>query len=140
MRRTKQVVEFLPGTDLNATAKAGLPVRHYLDGAKLAQAYADTRSLIFEVVYPGPEIQHGYYRDDNPPQMVYHLLNHVAGHNNFAHTSFYPHYRAAHVIDEQTQLDKLLEKLYLIEDKDEVMRFYLFMQTLLPLQDFYSEY
>ncbi|MCB0356425.1 MAG: SpoVR family protein, partial [Bdellovibrionales bacterium] len=140
IRRTKQAVEFLEGQDLNAIAKAGLPVRHYLDGSNLAQAYNDKRSLIFEVVYPGPEIQHGYYRDDNPFQMVIHLLNHVVGHNNFAHTSFFPHYRIAHVIDEQLKLDRLLEQLYTEYDKDEVARFYLFMQTLLPLQDFYSAY
>ena len=140
IRRTKQAVEFLEGQDLNAIAKAGLPVRHYLDGANLAQAYNDRRSLIFEVVYPGPAIQHGYYRDDNPFQMVIHLLNHVVGHNNFAYTSFFPHYRAAHVIDEQLKLDKLLEELYTEYDKDEVQRFFLFMQTLLPLQDFYSAY
>ncbi|MCB0392526.1 MAG: SpoVR family protein, partial [Bdellovibrionales bacterium] len=140
IRRTKQAVEFLAGQDLNALAKAGLPVRHYLDGANLASAYNDRKSLIFEVVYPGPQIQHGFYRDDNPFQMVIHLLNHVVGHNNFAYTSFFPHYRAAHVIDEQLKLDKLLEELYTEYDKDEVQRFFLFMQTLLPLQDFYSAY
>lgn len=140
IRRTKQVVEFLEGQDLNALAKAGLPVRHYLDGANLAQAYNDRRTLIFEVVYPGPSIQHGFYRDDNPFQMVLHLLNHVVGHNNFAHISFFPHYRIAHVIGEQLALDRLLENLYTDYDKDEVARFYLFMQTLLPLQDFYSAY
>jgi hypothetical protein len=140
--RTNQVVQFLKGTDLNAIAKGGLgqPVAHYLDGSKVLEAYRDTRSLIYEVVYPGPEIQHGFYRDDNPPEQQLSILLHVMGHNHFALRSFFPHYRAAHVIHESLQLDSLLSRLYQDHDKDEVLQWYLFLQTLMPLMDFYAAY
>lgn len=138
--RSNQVVQFLKGTELNAIAKGGVgqPVAHYLDGSQILEAYRDTRSLIYEVVYPGPEIQHGFYRDDNPPEQQLSILLHVTGHNHFAMRSFFPHYRAAHVIHESLKLDNLLTRLYQEYDKDEVQQWYLFLQTLAPLQDFYT--
>jgi hypothetical protein len=141
--RTQQIIEFLKGQDLNAVAKAGtggFPISHYLDGAQVLRAYQDRRSLIYEVVYPGPSQQHAFYRDDNPPEQQISILLHVIGHNHFAHSSMLKGYRIANGPEVSRHLDALMNRLYETENKDEVQRWYLFLQSLTGLQDFASGY
>lgn len=138
---TGQVVEFLQPRDLNALTSGsagGYPVSHYLDGAAVVRAMKPSGGFALEVVYPGPEYQHGFYRDDNQEDQQISIIDHVVGHNNFAFKSGLRHYRVGQGLRATRELDDLLQSLYVGFDKDQVQRYYLWLMTLMPLVDWYA--
>lgn len=139
--RTKQIVEFAKGIDMLAltSTSAALPVPHYLDGAQILNAI-NRPGMIYEVVYPGPNFQHGYYRDDNPFEEQLSILMHVIGHNHFAVASHFPHYRVSNPTESAADLAEVLHEAYSLAPKEDVENYYLFIQTLTSLADFYSAY
>ncbi len=139
--RTKQIVEFAKGIDMLAltSTSAALPVAHYLDGAQILNAI-NRPGMIYEVVYPGPDFQHGYYRDDNPFDEQLSILMHVIGHNHFAVASQFPHYRVSNPTEAASELNDALLEAYKTAPKEDVENYYLFIQTLTSLVDFYSAY
>ncbi len=140
---TGQIVQFLPGRELNALTSGtagGYPVAHPLDGAAVLRALRPSGGFALEVVYPGPQFQHGYYRDDNPTAQQMSIIDHVVGHNHFALKSGFPHYRVAQGLLATRELDELLHDLYKKFNKDEVQRFYLWALTLMRMVDWHTPY
>lgn len=139
---TGQVIEFLQPRDLNALTSGtagGYPVRHYLDGASvLGSLMPRGGGFALEVVYPGPNYQHGFYRDDNPVNQQFSIIDHVVGHNHFALKSGLGHYRYGQGLEATRELDEVLKKAYEVSNKDEVQRFYLWALTLSRLWDWYA--
>ena len=140
--RTKQVVEFLSGVDMRAitSTAAAQPMAHFWDGAQMIHAAANPRSLIFEVVFPGPDYHHGYYRDDNSFEQQLSILMHVIGHNHFAVTSHFQHYRASNAPQSAIDFNKVMVAAHEVAPKEEVESYYMFLQTLMSLDDTYSAY
>lgn len=141
IRMTGQVVEFVIPRDLNALTSGsagGYPISHYLDGAAVLKSMNPRAGFALEVVYPGPNYQHGFYRDDNDYSQQISIIDHVVGHNNFALTSGLEHYRVGQGLEHTKAMDKLLRSLYEGFDKDQVQRYYLWLMTLMPLVDWYG--
>lgn len=141
IRMTGQIVEFVQGRDLNALTSGtagGYPVSFYLDGAKVLQSLAPRSGFALEVVYPGPQFQHGFYRDDNPKYQQMSIIDHVLGHNSFAYNSGMAAYRAGQGLLATRELDRTLTTLYNSYNKDEVQRYYLWSLTLVRLLDWYG--
>jgi len=120
--RTKQVVEFLSGVDMRAitSTPAAQPMAHFWDGAQMVQAAANPRSLVYEVVFPGPDYHHGYYRDDNPFEQQLSILMHVIGHNHFAVSSHFPHYRASNAPQSAIDFNEVMVSAYEVAPKEDV--------------------
>ncbi len=70
---------------------------------------APSGGFALEVVFPGDSFQHGFYRDDNRYEQQISIIDHVVGHNNFAYTSMFPHYRAGQGLVASRELDALLQ-------------------------------
>ena len=141
IRMTGQIVEFVQGRDLNALTSGtagGYPVSFYLDGASVLRSLAPRSGFALEVVYPGPQFQHGFYRDDNPKYQQMSIIDHVLGHNSFAYSSGMAAYRAGQGLLATKELDRTLTTLYASFNKDEVQRYYLWSLTLVRLLDFYG--
>ncbi|MCB0363244.1 MAG: SpoVR family protein, partial [Bdellovibrionales bacterium] len=138
-----QVVEFVPPMDLQALtsgSSGGYPVAHYLDGASVLESMKPKRGFALEVVYPGPAngYSHGIYRDDNNQDQQVSIIDHVVGHNHFSLHSGLPHYRVGQALVASRKLDRVLKDAYVSFDQDQVMRWYLFVQTLVPLMDYFT--
>jgi spore cortex formation protein SpoVR/YcgB (stage V sporulation) len=140
---TGQIVEFVQGKDLNALTSGtagGYPVSFYLDGAAVLRALQPRGGYALEVVYPGPQFQHGFYRDDNGDADQKSIIDHVVGHNNFAFMSGLEHYRAGQGMLATRELDELLKSLYSGYHKEEVQRFYLWALTMSRMMDWYAPF
>lgn len=139
---TGQVVEFLQPRDLNAVTSGtagGYPVSHYLDGAAVISSLKPKGGgFALEVVYPGPEYQHGFYRDDNPVFEQFSIIDHVVGHNHFAYTSGLSHYRYGQGLVATRKLDEILRAAYQSSNKAEVQRYYLWALSLAHMWDWYA--
>lgn len=141
IKMTGQIVEFVVPRDLNALTAGtagGYPVRHYLDGAAVINELKPRSGFALEVVYPGPHYQHGFYRDDNPVDEQISIIDHVIGHNHFAHSSGLTGYRYGQGMLATRELDQVLERAYREANKDDVQRFYLWALTLSGLLDWYA--
>jgi spore cortex formation protein SpoVR/YcgB (stage V sporulation) len=138
--RTKQVIEFLNGREMRALlATAGAsPVAHYWDGSQIVNSMADKSRMVFEVVYPGSEYNHGYYRDDNPLETQLSIILHVVGHNHFAHSSGFTHYRSAQATEVAKSLNAAVKRAYEEAPKEEVEDFYLFMLSMAQYDDYHA--
>lgn len=141
IKMTGQIIEFVQGQNLNALKSGtagGYPVSFYLDGAAVLQSMKPRSGLTLEVVYPGPNYQHGFYRDDNTEAQQKSIIDHVLGHNSFAFNSGMEAYRAGQGLLATKELDRVLTTLYQSYDKDEVQRYYLWSLTLARMLDWYS--
>ena len=137
IKMNPQVIEFLPGVDLNAITSGtvgGYPLPHYLDGAGIMKALKG-KGKYLEVVYSGPYWNHGFYRDDNRRRQQISIIDHVVGHGMFAYYSTLQHYRAGQGMAASLRLTALMTRLYAEYDKDEVQRFYLWALTLAGMVD-----
>ncbi len=141
IRMTGQIVEFVQGRDLNALTSGtagGYPVSFYLDGAAVLRSLQPRNGFALEVVYPGPNFQHGFYRDDNPKAEQMSIIDHVLGHNSFAYSAGMQAYRAGQGLLATKEIDKILTTLYGSFNKDDVQRFYIWSLTLASLLDWYG--
>jgi uncharacterized sporulation protein YeaH/YhbH (DUF444 family)/spore cortex formation protein SpoVR/YcgB (stage V sporulation) len=132
--RPYQVIQFLPGGDLNTLGSVnGMPIAHYTDGAKVSGARS---GLLYEIVISGTDEHFSFYRDDNEfyeqLSIAFHAL---AGHNHFSERSRFPHFRSANRIQEAYDLSMYMDQMRTIHGADEVSDWYQKLLSLSWAQD-----
>ncbi len=116
------------------TAHGRMPVPHALEGAAIIEN-ARRASGILEMVTPGEVRHEQLVRDTNSANDTALVYAHVEGHNDFfRHSNLYK-IRQLELIEDSADLAHTVSRLYWQYDKEEVAKFYQWLQSLQYLQD-----
>lgn len=135
LSRAKQVIQFMPGTDLNAiSANNRIPISFWLDGAQVLHA-VQTGGSILEMVLPGNTTRHSIYRDDLPVKQQLSIINHVIGHVHFGVHTRFAQTRATENNQNSFSLNFRIEKYKETFGEEAVTEWLQYLHTLSYMQD-----
>ncbi|MGE4233172.1 MAG: SpoVR family protein [Bacteriovoracia bacterium] len=112
----------------------GHAVPFWMDGLRVIQAIKGSAG-IYEIVNNGFEAHHQAVRATNTPNERRLVYAHVVGHGDFFDNHYLFKIRKANRVKSSMSLSKLMERLLIDENEEEVTQYYQWLETLGSLQD-----
>lgn len=127
---------FAPSDKLaQLVAVGGYAAPHWIDGQKVVNGAA-SMSGVYEFVVGGCPTCTSFYRDTTSFFQQVSIVAHVIGHNDHRRTDLLAKARDADPVKASWDLAMLLERLYSEYDREEVMLYLQFLETISYLSDF----
>ncbi|MCB9025675.1 MAG: SpoVR family protein [Bdellovibrionaceae bacterium] len=127
---------FAPSDKLaQLVAAGGYASPHWIDGQKVVQGAA-SMSGVYEFVVGGCPTCTSFYRDTTNFYEQVSIIAHVIGHNDHRRNNLLAMARNSDPIEASWDMALLLNKLYSQYDREEVMLYVQFLETMSGMSDF----
>ena len=113
----------------------GYAMPHWIDGQKIING-ASSMSGVYEFVVGGCPTCTSFYRDTTSFYQQVSIIAHVIGHNDHRRNNLMALARDADPVKATWELAELLEKLYREYDREEVMLYVQFLESMSSMSDF----